>query len=205
MPVNSDRIKLLGISGSPRQGATDFTVKSALDYAREKYQVKTEYFTARGKRIEFCIHCDHCIKKKKGCIQKDDVQDLYPKLEWANAWLLGTPVYQGQICGQLKAMLDRCRALVAKNPKVFKNKVGAAIAVGGDRNGGQEPTIQTIIDFYLINEMIPVGGGSFGANLGGAVWSRDKGAAGAGDDAEGIGAVRRTVDRLIEVAFLINK
>jgi multimeric flavodoxin WrbA len=94
---------------------------------------------------------------------------------------------------------------VARNPKIFENKIGAAIAVGGDRNGGQEPTIQTIIDFYLINDMIPVGGGSFGANLGGAVWSRDKGAEGAGDDAEGIKAVRRTVDRLIGVACLIHK
>ena len=203
--VNTGRIKLLGISGSPRVGATDFAVRAALDYAREKYQVETDYFTARGKKIGFCIHCDHCLRKREGCIQKDDVQDLYPKLEWANAWLLGSPVYQGQICGQLKAMLDRCRALVAKNPKIFRNRVGAGIAVGGDRNGGQEPTIQTLIDFYLINEMIPVGGGSFGANLGGAVWSRDKGAEGAGEDAEGIKAIRRTVDRLIEVASLIHQ
>jgi multimeric flavodoxin WrbA len=203
--MSANTVKLLGISGSPRLGATDFAVKSALDYAKEKYQVETEYFTARGKKIGLCIHCDHCVRKREGCIQKDDVQDLYPKLEWANAWLLGSPVYQGQICGQLKAILDRCRASVARNPKIFENKIGAGLAVGGDRNGGQEPTIQTIIDFYLINEMIPVGGGSFGANLGGAVWSRDKGAEGAADDAEGIKAVRRTVDRLIGVASLIHK
>lgn len=75
--------------------------------------------------------------KKEGCIQKDDVQEIYPKLEWANTWVLGSPVYQGQISGQLKAILDRCRAVVAKNPKVFENKVGAAIAVGGDRNGAR--------------------------------------------------------------------
>jgi multimeric flavodoxin WrbA len=104
----------------------------------------------------------------------------------------------------LKAVLDRCRALVAKNPKVFENKVGAAIAVGGDRTGGQDPTLQTIIDFYIINEMIPVGGGSFGANLGAAIWSKDKGAEGAGADEEGLRTIRRTVDRLIKVASLIH-
>ena len=131
--------------------------------------------------------------------------DLYAKLEWANAWLLGSPVYQGQISGQLKAVLDRCRALVAKNPKVFENKVGAAIAVGGDRSGGQEPTIHTIIDFYLINEIIPVGGGSFGANLGGTVWSRDRGAQGAEDDAEGMKTTLKTVNRLVQVTALIHR
>jgi multimeric flavodoxin WrbA len=203
MRINT--VKLLGISGSPRIGATDFTINAALNYARDKYQVETDYFTVRGKKINFCVHCDHCVKKQEGCIHKDDMLELYPKLEWANAWLLGSPVYQGQISAQLKSIIDRCRAMVAKDLHVFENKVGAAVAVGGDRNGGQEPTIQTIIDFYLINEMIPVGGGSFGANLGGAVWSRDKGAEGAGDDAEGIKAVRRTVDRLIGVASLIYK
>jgi multimeric flavodoxin WrbA len=203
--MNDNPIKLLGISGSPRAEATDFAIKAALSYAQEKYQVRTDYFTIKGKKINFCIHCDHCIKQQQGCIHKDDMVELYPKLEWANAWLLGSPVYQGQISGQLKAVFDRCRALVAKNPKVFENKIGAAIAVGGDRNGGQEPTIQTIIDFYIINEIIPVGGGSFGSNLGGTVWSKDKGAQGAEDDVEGMRATLKTVDRLIKVTSLVYR
>lgn len=201
--MNVSPINVLGVSGSSRIGATDFAVKAALNYAKEKYQVETDYFAVRGKKINFCLHCDYCVKHRKGCVQKDDVQKLYPKLEWANAWLLGSPVYHGQISGQLKVILDRCRALLAKNEKVFENKIGAAIAVGGDRNGGQEPTLQTIIDFYIINEMIPVGGGSFGANLGGTVWSRDKGVQGAENDAEGMKATFRTVDRLIKVALLL--
>jgi multimeric flavodoxin WrbA len=203
--MNTSPINLLGVSGSPRVGATNFAVKAALNYARDKYSVKTDYFTVRAKKIKFCIHCDHCVRHRKGCAHKDDVQELYPKLEWANAWLLGTPVYQGQISGQLKVILDRCRALVAKDPKVFVNKIGAAVAVGGDRNGGQEPALQTIIDFYIINEMIPVGGGSFGANLGGTVWSQDKGAQGAEEDSEGIKATFKAVDRLIKVASLLHK
>ena len=202
--MNMSTIQLLGISGSPRNASTDFAVRTALSYANEKYQVETDYFTVHRKIINFCIHCDYCVRKKEGCIQKDDVQELYPKLEKAKAWVLASPVYQGQISGQLKAALDRCRALVAKNSKVFENKVGAAIAVGGDRTGGQDPTLQTIIDFYIINEMIPVGGGSFGANLGAAIWSKDKGAKGAESDEEGIRTIRRTIDRLIKVASLIH-
>ena len=61
-----------------------------------------------------------------------------------------------------------------------------------------------MIDFYIINEMIPVGGGSFGANLGATIWSKDKRAKGAEADEEGLRTIHRTVDRLIKVACLIH-
>jgi hypothetical protein len=52
--------------------------------------------------------------------------------------------------------------------------------------------------------MIPVGGGSFGANLGAAIWSRDKGVEGVKADEEGSAAVHRVVDRLVDVARLLH-
>ena len=196
--------KLLGISGSPREGATAFVVREALEFAASLGDVETEFISLKGKEINFCLHCDYCVRTKEGCVQKDDVSDLYPSMEAADAWLLATPVYQGTMSGQLKAVLDRCRALVARNPDALKNKVGAAIAVGGDRAGGQEPAIVAIHGFYLANQMIPVSGGPFGANLGGTVWSHDKRAEGAATDEEGMRSVRRTVERLIEVARMLR-
>ena len=196
--------RLLGISGSPREGATAFVVREALAFAASLGNVETEFISLKGKEINFCLHCDYCVRTKEGCVQKDDVSELYPRMEAADAWLLATPVYQGTMSGQLKAVLDRCRALVARNPNVLKNKVGAAIAVGGDRAGGQEPAIVAIHGFYLANQMIPVSGGPFGANLGGTVWSHDKRAEGAATDEEGMRSVRRTVERLIEVARMLR-
>ncbi|MBU7018909.1 MAG: flavodoxin family protein [Theionarchaea archaeon] len=193
-------IKLFGVSGSPRLGSTDYVVQRALEYAQEKYSVEKAYFSCHKKRLTFCIHCDHCIKKKEGCIFKDDMEEVYTRIAWADALIVGTPVYQGTLSGQTKVLLDRCRAVVAKNPLFFKDKVGAAIAVGGDRVGGQELAVEAIINFYIINEMIPVGGGSFGANLGGTFWSRDKGAEGVKEDTEGFKSLYKTVDRLIHVA-----
>ncbi len=202
--MNDNGITLLGISGSSRLKATHFAVNEALRYAQERHSANVDYFSAHRKTIGFCVHCDACVRKKQGCAFKDDMEDLYPRLVRADAWILGTPVYQGQISAQLKAMMDRSRAVVAGDPQVFRGKVGAAIAVGGDRNGGQEPTLLTIAGFYLINEMIPVGGGAFGANLGAAVWSRDKGADGARDDEEGMRSVHHVVDRLIDVTLTVR-
>ncbi len=198
-------VRVLGISGSPRLRATDHAVRHALDHARERWGAESDYFSAHRKAIGFCRHCDVCVKKKQGCVVDDDMGELYPKLVRADVWILGSPVYQGTVSGQLKTVFDRCRALVAKDPAVFRNKVGAGICVGGDRSGGQEPALQTIIDFCIINQMLPVGGGSFGANIGAAVWSRDRGAAGVADDAEGLAAIRRVTDRAVEVATLLRR
>jgi len=195
---------IVGICGSPRIGSTDFVVQAALKRMEEQHKIKTRYFTVAGKTIEFCIHCDYCVRTKKGCAFKDDMTQVYPLMEKADAWIVGTPVYQGNVSAQTKAVLDRCRALTAKNPHIFRNKLGGAIAVGGDRIGGQEPAIQTIIDFYIINEMIPVGGGAFGANLGGTVWSKDKMAEGAKQDSEGLKSIYKMVDRLARMLSVLK-
>lgn len=77
-----------------------------------------------------------------------------------------------------EALRYAMRAFAASNPHALTGNVGAAVADGGDRIGGQELAIRAITDLYVINEMIHVGGGAFGANLGATFWSKDKGAAG---------------------------
>lgn len=196
---------LLGISGSPREGSTSFTVKEALRYAKEKFQIQTDYFSLKNKDINFCIHCDYCIKNKEGCIHNDDMVEVYTKIEKADAFIIGSPVYSGSISGQLKTFFDRCRALMASNADTFKNKVGAGIAVGGDRAGGQELALLTIHSFYLANKIIPTSGGPFGSNLGATIWSRDLGKNGAELDKEGLKSVYKTVDRLAELTTQLKR
>jgi len=199
-------IKILGISGSPRNMATDFLVREALQITKQKYGAETDYFSSKGKKLNFCIHCDFCVRTKEGCVHKDDISaELYDKMIWADAWIIGTPVYQGTVSAQTKTIMDRCRAIVARDQKIFLNKVGMGIADGGDRIGGQEPAIQTILNFYVINEMIPIGGGSFGANLGGTFWSKDNGAEGVSEDLEGMKSLRKTLKKLIQTTQMVKK
>ncbi len=190
---------LLGVCGSPRKQGTEFAVEYALNYAAKKFNFETEFWTVKGKNIKFCSHCDFCIREKQGCIHKDNMQELYPLVEKARFLLFGTPVFQGNLSGQVKTVFDRFRALVAKNPLVFKNKVGMALAVGGDRSGGQEIAIRSILDFYQQNHVISVSGGAFGANLGASLWSKDKGKEGIEQDFEGLRTIRKVVKRLAEL------
>ena len=190
---------IVGICGSPRNGATEYVLREAL-IMLEGIGFETKFFTVRDKNINFCTHCDHCLKFKE-CIFRDDMYTVYNLLKEAKGIIIATPVYNGGISGQSKVIMDRCRSLLAANPSVFKYKIGMAIAVGGDRIGGQELAIQQIHTFYILNEMIPVSGGSFGANLGANFWSKDT-LEGVKQDQEGFRSLKKTIKKF---AKAINK
>jgi multimeric flavodoxin WrbA len=162
---------IVGICGSPRQQATEYVLNEALRMLEEK-GFKTYLWTVRGKWIDFCAHCDYCLKNKE-CVIQDDLQELYVLLSEADGIIFASPVYNGGVSAQTKAVMDRMRAVVATDKNFFKGKVGMGIAVGGDRSGGQEFALVEIHTFFIINGMIPVSGGSFGANLGANFWSKD--------------------------------
>jgi multimeric flavodoxin WrbA len=186
---------IVGICGSPRKQATEHVLREALNML-EKKGFQTEFFTVRGKNIGFCQHCDYCMRSKE-CKLKDDMYTLYPSLRDAEGLVFATPVYNGGISAQTKAVMDRCRALFAVDKNVFRRKVGMAIAVGGDRAGGQELAIQQIITFYVLNGVIPVSGGAFGANLGATFWSKDT-LTDVKQDEEGFRSLRKTVTKFAE-------
>ncbi len=186
---------ILGICGSPRKQATEHVLKEALSMLATA-GFETEFFTVRGKNIGFCQHCDYCLRNKE-CKLKDDMYALYPLLKKAEGLVIATPVYNGGVSAQTKTIMDRCRALFAEDRNVLRYKVGAAIAVGGDRAGGQELAIQQILTFYVLNGVIPVSGGAFGANLGATFWSRDT-LRDVKLDEEGFKSLRKTVKRFGE-------
>jgi len=185
-------MKIVGICGSPREKATDHVLKEALKMLEER-GFEITFFGLRGKKISPCLHCDFCLKNKE-CRIKDDMYELYPLLREADGIVFATPVYNGGVSSQTKAVMDRCRALAAADFNVFRGKIGMAITVGGDRMGGQELAIQQIITFYVLNGVVPVGGGSFGANLGATFWSKDT-LEGVKEDEEGFRSLRKTVRR----------
>jgi multimeric flavodoxin WrbA len=193
---------ILGISGSPRKMATEHILGEALKMLEEK-GFETQLFTLRGKNISPCRHCDYCLKNAV-CTIKDDMHLLYPLIKEARGFVIATPVYNGGVSAQIKTVIDRTRASLAADPKVLAKKPGMAIAVGGDRMGGQELAIQQIHTFYILNGMIPVSGGFFGANLGATFWSKDT-LEGAKEDEEGFRSLRKTVRRFAETVEWLDK
>jgi multimeric flavodoxin WrbA len=188
---------VVGICGSPRQQATEHVLKEALRMLAEQ-GFETRFFTVREKNINFCTHCDYCLENKE-CVFKDDMQEVYALLKEAKGIIFATPVYNGGVSAQTKAVMDRCRAAVAGDRNFFKYKVGMGIALGGDRVGGQEAALTQILTFYILNGIVPVSGGFFGANLGATFWTKDT-LEDAKQDEEGFRSLKKTVKKF--AAFL---
>ncbi|MCR4397729.1 MAG: flavodoxin family protein [Firmicutes bacterium] len=151
------KVKILGISGSPRKGNTEMMVVESLKAAAEIPDVETDLVDLRGK-LSPCIDCDRCPvdPPSQYCAIRDKMDTIYPKLIEADGIILGAPVYFGSVNAQVKAMMDRCRPL-GRCGHLLKYKVGGAITVGACRNGGQEKALGTIVDYYILTGILPVG------------------------------------------------
>lgn len=155
MGNGSHALKVLGISGSPREAATGILVRAALLGAAAIEGTATEYVSLAGRRIEACNGCAPC-NAAGHCLIDDDMQPMYGKLLAADAIILGSPVYYGAPSALCKAFMERVQGLGITEKKL-RLKVGGAIATGGSRNGGQESTLAAIHLWYHILDMLPVG------------------------------------------------
>ena len=191
---------VVGVCGSPRKQGTEHVLEEALLLLKAK-GFETHLWTVRGREIDYCTHCDYCLENK-ACVIQDDVQELYVLLNQADGIIIASPVYNGGVSAQIKTVMDRCRAPVAADKNFMKGKIGMGIAVGGDRAGGQELALLQIHTFFILNGMIPVSGGFFGANLGATFWSKDT-LEGLRQDEEGFRSLKKTVKRFAE--FLQNR
>jgi len=84
----------------------------------------------------------------------------------ADAVVVGSPVYFGNMSGEVKTFLDNWLLKFGLwQDSKMRNKVGGAFATGGGVSNGKEITMLTLLGAMLINQMIVVsGGGGFGAS-----------------------------------------
>ena len=202
-------VKILGICGSPRKSSTEYALEQSLAAAEAVGGIETEMLTLRGKKINFCLHDDKCIREGADhcTLWEDDWTKVYRKVFDADGLIIASPVHSMGITGQLATFFDRFRAnwiLLQKAPETFNRKVGAALTVGGTRNGGQETTINVIHGFFHTQGVTIVNGG-MGAYSGGMVWSKDRMAEGAAEDEIGMENVKYIGQRVAEVALKLNK
>jgi len=169
------KLKIVGVSGSPRHANTEYMVKAALEAAKsietENVQVETQLISLAQKNIRGCLNCRGCVKTGK-CVLKDDWDELFRPLydPMPDGVILGASVYFFGANSQMRAYLERTTSLLKANffPEAqqkapdWSRCVGASLAVGYDRNGGQEHTIAQLNDWLIINDFATVGGKHIG-------------------------------------------
>ena len=188
-------MKVLGISGSPREGGnTELLIRMALDGLQAE-GIETEFLSLAGREILPCTACGDCthLSPPQCSLQDADFQGMIERFMEADGILVGSPVYFGSATPQLMSLLDRVGYVSFKNGRFLRHKVGAAIAVA--RRAGQNFTFAQLNYFFLINEMFVPGSTYWNVAIG-----RDKGEV--ANDEEGVNTVKNLAANM---AFLLKK
>jgi multimeric flavodoxin WrbA len=162
-----DKMRIIGISGSPRIGGnTDTILQEALNAAQEQ-GATVKLMRLSDYNLQPCNACATCFKTQK-CVIDDDGERIYQEILKADGVILGSPAYFQAITAQTKTFIDRIGYLaLARGRKDFAGKVGGVIAVA--RRSGVADTCNQMITFVTAVRMIvPSGGRTFAI-------ARDKG------------------------------
>ena len=130
-------MKVVAFVGSPRtDGATDALVRQVLNGAEDK-GADTAIFHIGVLNISGCKACMAC-KKSGVCIQKDDMQELYDEIRFADAIILGTPIYIYYMTAQMKAFTDRLFCFIGYN---FEKRLDEKKTVFVVTQGAENPEL----------------------------------------------------------------
>ena len=124
--------QVLVILGSPRRMGNSSTLATRISRGAKSAGAEVETLFLQDLEISPCRGCDTCQKHdSKGCAIEDDMQEIYPKLIKADAWVIASPVYWFTMSAQTKIFMDRCYALPAytKNPFAGK-RIAIAMSYG---------------------------------------------------------------------------
>lgn len=181
--------KVLIICGSPRPEGNTAQIAKECAKVIENRGVSTEIISFAERKIESCIACYQC-KDLGECSIDDGLNAIIKKLRDAQGFIVASPVYFGTARGDVMSALQRIGMVSMASDNFLAGKVGGPIAIA--RRGGHTSTLQEMLMFYLINEMIVVGSTYWNMVFGrdpGDIWR----------DEEGIATIRIFAENVAEV------
>jgi multimeric flavodoxin WrbA len=105
-------MKIVAVLGSPRpQGNSSTLARAFLKAAGERGAEITEYLLSR---LDFqgCQGCGACKSKRQTCILEDDLAPVLNAVKEADVLVLASPVYFGDLSGQMKCFFDRTYSFI---------------------------------------------------------------------------------------------
>ena len=184
--------KVLLLCASPRPSGNTYQVLEECAGAIEDESLDVEIISFVGKNIRSCIACGRCGELNE-CSMNDGLNDIIAKIRESDGFIVGTPVYFGTARGDVMSALQRIGMVSRATDNFLSWKVGGPIAVA--RRGGHTATIQEMLMFFFINDMIVPGSTYWNMVFGHAPGDVQ-------DDDEGMQTIRRFGSN---VANLIKK
>jgi len=146
-------MKILGISGSPRNESTARLVQEVLDATGET----TEFISLKGKKIGGCIACLGCVKDNI-CVVEDDMSQLRQKIVEADAYVIGGANYFMALNGLTHCFLERWYQFRHRSGQDVTGKLAVTVGVGGATGAPVADQIEMHMAYNLIDTVARVTG-----------------------------------------------
>ena len=186
--------KIILISGSPKPDGNTAQLMGECAKVIQEQGVEAEVISFAGMSIGSCTACGKCSETGE-CDIHDDLSGIIDKLRTAQGFIVGTPVYFGTARGDVMSALQRIGYVSMHSNKFLAGMVGGPVAVA--RRGGQTLTLQEMLMFFLINDMIVPGSNYWNMAFGrlpGDVWK----------DQEGIDTIRHFAGNVAKLVKKLN-
>ena len=101
-------MKILILQASPRANGNTVWMAEEYKKAAEAAGHKVTLVNVAKKKIAGCLACEYCHGKGNGaCVQKDDMQEIYPLLAEAEVLVFAAPIYYFTLSAQIQAPIQR--------------------------------------------------------------------------------------------------
>lgn len=114
-------MKILAISGSYRkQGVIGSLMDKAIEGIRDECpDASVEKIHLMDHKIEYCRGCMACFhddpaKNVAACVIKDDMQALCARLDEADGYVFGTPIFCGTVTAVMKTFVERLAYVMSR-------------------------------------------------------------------------------------------
>ena len=120
---------VLILKSSPRENGNSNTLARQVEEGAREVGAEVESLMLHDMNILPCDACDVC-QETEVCIIGDDMQEVYPLLEKADAIVIASPIYWYTISAQAKLCIDRWYAIPFSDGKFTDKKIGIVLTYG---------------------------------------------------------------------------
>lgn len=141
-------MKIIGFNASPRkEGNTFWALDKILEGAAEQ-GAETRVWHCGDLDIKPCQGCLGCLRND-GCVVADDMREIYAELKSAEALVLGSPVYMGQMTAQAKTFVDRLFAQINPrfSPKFKEENAGKKLVMAFTQGNPDAEMFRAYFDY----------------------------------------------------------
>ena len=131
--------KIIILNGSPRKSGNTAALIAAFTKGTEEAGNQVAEFFLDSMNIGGCKGCFGGGKNPNSpCVQKDDMDKIYPVYKEADIIVLAPPLYYWTISGQLKCAFDRLFAVAECDPNYRNPKKECALLMAAEGNDFEE-------------------------------------------------------------------